>query len=175
MPCATAPNIMEPIYIPHIAKAPEQTWKVPVQDRLQDLETLTPAQGWVQIIHRGGFLEVSAKAEAIMTLTCDRCLQQYNHRVTVNTSEIIWLQEPDEDEDESMAEKEVALDDLVDSLSPQGHFRPDTWLYEQFCLSIPQKQLCDRQCPGIAIENPAEAKPIDRRWASLESFRNQLN
>jgi uncharacterized protein len=164
---------MEPIYIPHIAKAPDQTWKVPVQDRLPDLETLTPAQGWIQIIHRGGFLEVSAKAEAIMTLTCDRCLQQYNHRVTVNTSEIIWLQEPQEDEADPGVEKEVALDDLVDSLSPQGHFRPDTWLYEQFCLSIPQKQLCDRQCPGIPVE--ADAKPIDRRWASLESFRNQLN
>jgi uncharacterized protein len=167
---------MEPIYIPHIAKAPDQTWKVPVHDRLQDLETLTPAQGAIQIIHQGGFLEVSAKAESIMTLTCDRCLQQYNHRVMVDTSEIIWLQEPDEDESDPLVEKEVALDDLVESLSPQGHFRPDIWLYEQFCLSVPQKQLCDRQCPGILIENPVDAaKPIDRRWASLESFKNQLN
>jgi len=167
---------MEPIYIPHIARAPDQTWKVPVQDRLQDLETLTPAQGSVQVVHRGSFLEVSAQAESIMTLTCDRCLQQYNHRLIVDTSEIIWLQEVVEEEVDPMVEREVALDDLVDSLSPQGHFRPNEWLYEQFCLSIPQRKLCDRQCPGIAIKNPSEtAKPIDRRWASLESFKNQLS
>jgi uncharacterized protein len=165
---------MESIYVPHIAKAPEQTWKIVIQDYLADLETLTPVQGTLQARHGGNFLEVKAKAEAIITLTCDRCLQQYNHRVIVNTSEIIWLQEP-EVLDEPMLEREVALDDLVESLSPQGHFQPEAWLYEQFCLSLPQRQLCDRQCQGIAFENPdVPAQPIDNRWASLQSFKDQL-
>jgi uncharacterized protein len=72
-----------------------------------------------------------------------------------------------------MEEREVALGDLVESLPPQGHFRPDEWLYEQFCLAMPQRQLCDRQCPGIAVEQP-EGKAIDRRWASLESLKSHL-
>jgi uncharacterized protein len=164
---------MEPIYIPHIARAPEQTYKIPVQDKLLDLETLTPVQGAIEVRHGGNFLEVKAQAEAIMTLTCDRCLQQYNHRVVVATNELIWLQEPAEDEHDPMEEREVALDDLVESLPPQGHFHPAAWLYEQFCLEIPQRQLCDRQCPGIPVE-PPEGKAIDRRWASLESLKSHL-
>jgi uncharacterized protein len=166
---------MEPIYIPHIARAPEQTYQIPVQEKLLDLETLTPVQGAIEVRHGGNFLEVKAKAEAIMTLTCDRCLQQYNHRLVVNAKELLWLQEPAEDENDPMVEHEVALDDLVESLPPQGHFRPDEWLYEQFCLGIPQRQLCDRRCPGIPVEPSVEpGKAVDRRWASLESFKNQL-
>jgi uncharacterized protein len=119
---------MEPIYIPHIARAPEQTYKIPVQEpKLLDLETLTPVQGTIQVRHGGNFLEIKAQAEAIMTLTCDRCLQQYNHRLSINASELIWLQEVPDEPDEPMVEREVALDDLVESLSPQGHFRPDEW------------------------------------------------
>jgi uncharacterized protein len=167
---------MEPIYIPHIARAPEQTYKIPVEEpKLLDLETLTPVQGTIEVRHGGTFLEVKARAEGIMTLTCDRCLQQYNHRLGINASELIWLQEVAEEEDEPMVEREVALDDLVESLSPQGHFRPDEWLYEQFCLGIPQRQLCDRKCPGIPVDQPVEPeKAVDRRWASLESFKDQL-
>jgi uncharacterized protein len=164
---------MESIFIPHIARAPEQTYKILVQEKLLDLDTLTPIQGAIEVRHGGNFLEVKAKAEAIMTLTCDRCLQQYNHRVKVDTTELIWLQEPAADEYEPMEEREVALVDLVESLPPQGHFRPDEWLYEQFCLGIPQRQLCDRQCPGIAVEQP-EGKAVDRRWASLESLKSHL-
>lgn len=167
---------MEAIYIPQLTRAPEQTENIQVQDYLLDLETLTPVQGTMKVTHRGNYLEVSAQAEAIMTLTCDRCLQQYNHRITVDTSELIWLQE-DPDLDEEDLEREVALEDLVESLDPQGHFKPDEWLYEQFCLAIPQRQLCSRDCKGIPVgENqPQQTSAVDRRWASLESLKNHLS
>lgn len=168
---------MQAIYIPQLTRAPEQTDRIQVQDYLLDLETLTPVQGTMRVTHRGNYLEVAAQAEAIMTLTCDRCLQQYNHRVTVDTSELIWLQAaPETFEDEDL-EREVALEDLVESLDPQGYFKPDEWLYEQFCLAIPQRQLCSQDCKGIAVGNlPPETKPaIDRRWASLETLKNHLS
>lgn len=167
---------MEAIYIPQLTRAPEQTETIQVQDYLLDLETLTPVQGVMKVIHRGNYLEVSAQAEAIMTLTCDRCLQQYNQRIAVDTSELIWLQEtPDDFGDE--LEREVALEDLVESLNPQGYFKPDEWLYEQFCLAIPQRQLCDLDCRGIAVgENqPPTSAGVDRRWASLETLKNHFS
>ncbi|MCU0570420.1 MAG: YceD family protein [Oculatellaceae cyanobacterium Prado106] len=171
---------MQPIYIPQLTKAPEQTWKLTVDEYLPDLETLTPAQGQLQVTHQGNYLEVKAKAEAIMTLTCDRCLQQYNHRLTVNTSELIWLQEPIDEEDLPL-EREVSLDELVETLDPQSHFQPDAWLYEQFCLIIPQRQLCDRNCPGIEVQDnpqqtssPGSEQKRDRRWSSLEALRSNL-
>lgn len=166
---------MEAIFIPQLTKAPEQTDKITIQDHLPGLETLTPVQGIIKITHRGNYLEVKANAVAIVTLACDRCLQQYNHRVVVDTSEIIWLQEPVEDFVEEGIEQEVALEDLVESLSPNGYFHPDEWLYEQFCLALPQRQLCDQDCQGIQVqEQSKQAAPIDRRWASLESLKDSL-
>lgn len=168
---------MEAIYIPQLAKAPEQTEKVDIQDYLPGLETLTPVQGQVQVTHRGNYLEVTAQAETIMTLTCDRCLQQYNHRLAIEASELIWLEEMIEEVDENLAEREVALADLVENLPPNGYFYPAEWLYEQFCLEIPQRQLCDQQCSGIQPQidqHQDTSPPIDRRWASLEALKGNL-
>ncbi|WP_088891698.1 YceD family protein [Leptolyngbya ohadii] len=169
---------MERIYIPQLLKAVDQAETIPVREHLPELETLTPVQGVVRVSHRAGYLEVSGKAEAIVTLTCDRCLQQYNHRLTVDASEVIWLQEPIEPEEEGM-EYEVAFDDLVETLPPNGFFEPATWLYEQFCLALPPRQLCDKQCQGIQVreqgqEEDEKPETVDRRWASLEALRNQL-
>lgn len=167
---------MEAIYIPQLARALEQTERLSVCDYLPNLETLTPVQGEVVVSHRGNYLEVKGRAEAIVTLTCDRCLQQYNHRVTVNTSELIWLQKAEDDPDADLLEREIAFEDLVETLDPEGYFQPTGWLYEQFCLAIPPRQLCDSRCPGIQIDSEETEPPtaIDRRWASLESFRKNL-
>ena len=168
---------MDAIYIPQLARAPGQTETIEVQEYLPDLETLTPVQGQMRVTHQGTYLEVSARAEAIMTLTCDRCLQQYNQRITIEASELIWLQEPVEEPTEEGIEREVALDDLIETLPPQGYFQPAQWLYEQLCLEIPHRKICDANCPGIQIQNnPPAAKPLlDRRWASLESFKENLS
>lgn len=166
---------MEAIYIPQLTKALAQTEVIQVEEFLPNLETLTPIRGRIQVTHRGNFLEVSAQAETIITLTCHRCLQQYNHRLAINTSEIIWLDEA-EQPDNLPLEREVAVEDLIETLSAQGYFYPNEWLYEQLCLEIPQRQLCDQQCAGIqtAAPPPASEESIDRRWASLEALKKQL-
>ncbi len=162
----------EAIYIPQLVRAPEQTERLSVKNYLPDLETLTPVQGTVRVTHRGNYLEVEGKAEAIVTLTCDRCLQQYNHRIVVDASELIWLQAPEDDPDADLLEREVAFEDLVETLDPEGYFQPLDWLYEQFCLAIPPRQLCDLTCQGIQINpEPELPKAVDQRWASLQSLR----
>lgn len=167
---------MEAIYIPQLTKAPQQTEAIEVQEFLPDLETLTPVRGLVVVTHKGTYLQVSAKAEAIMTLTCHRCLQQYNYRLAVDTSEMIWLDATAEHPDLDLLEREVPLEDLVETLSPQGYFDPHTWLYEQMCLAIPQRNLCDRQCPGIPMNHSSSSESLsDRRWASLEALKRQLS
>lgn len=167
---------MDAIYIPQLAKASKPIEEIEVKEFLPGLNTLTPVRGQIRVEHRGNYLEVTAKAETIMTLTCNRCLQQYNHRVVVKTSEIIWLEEVANVEQEFLAEKEIAFDELVETLSPQGYFHPSVWLYEQMCLEIPQRQLCNEKCPGIEQNKNAKIgdKPIDSRWASLQSLKKQL-
>ncbi|NJM97926.1 MAG: DUF177 domain-containing protein [Phormidesmis sp. RL_2_1] len=164
---------MRAIHIPQILNAPNKTLVLEVTEPLLGLETLTPVKGVVRVTHQGNYLDVAGQAEAIMTLACDRCLQSYNSRIQVDTSEIVWLEEP---APEDALEKEVELEDLVESLSPQGDFKPDEWLYEQMCLAIPPKQICRPECPGIEItSNPSETENIDRRWAALAALKQQLS
>lgn len=169
---------MEAIYIPQLTKAPERTEVVEVEDFLPGLETLTPVRGQVKVQHHGNYLEVAGQAETIITLTCHRCLQQYNHRLMIDTSELIWLDETANQPYEGPLEREVAVEDLIETLSPQGYFYPSEWLYEQLCLEIPQRQLCEAECVGIPADKPTvnktPEKAVDRRWASLEALKKQI-
>lgn len=164
---------MRSIHIPQLLNAPNKTMVLDVDEPLSGLDTLTPVKGEMSVTHQGTYLDVRGKAAAIMTLECDRCLQSYNTRIQVDTSEIVWLEEPVSEE---VVEKEVDLEDLVESVPPNGHFKPDEWLYEQMCLAIPQKQICSADCTGIAFDNPKPSadEPVDNRWAALSSLKQQL-
>lgn len=165
---------MEAIHIPWLLRLREQTEAIQFNECIAGLETLTPVRGRLQVKHQGNYLEVSAQAETIVTLSCDRCLQQYNHRLRIDTSELVWLDESAEQLDDGVLEKEVALEDLVETLSPQGYFHPDAWLYEQLCLALPARQLCDSQCSGIQLSDTESASPTDRRWEALNALKKQL-
>lgn len=163
------------IYIPQLAKAPQKSETVQVQTYLPDLETLTPVQGTIHVVHQVTYLDVSAHAETIVTLTCDRCLQQYNHRLALEVSELIWLEEPEDELEVEGLEREVAYDDLVEAVPPDGYFDPAAWLYEQLCLVLPARQLCDQNCPGILVETDQVNPAPDHRWASLETLKHHLS
>lgn len=165
---------MESIHIPWLLKLPEQTETIKFNECIAGLETLIPVRGRMQVIHKGNYLEVSAQAETIITLTCDRCLQQYNHRLKIDTSELVWLDESSDQLDSVALEREIPLEDLVETLPPQGYFYPDAWLYDQLCLAIPPRTLCDQQCPGIQVSDQDSASLGDRRWQALEALKRQL-
>jgi uncharacterized protein len=167
---------MEAIHIPWLLKLPGHTDVIEINQSLPELATLTPVRGRLEVIHQGQYLEVGVQAEAIVTLTCDRCLQQYNHRLAVEASEVLWLDESAQQPDSGPLERETLLEDLVETLPPQGDFQPDAWLYEQICLALPPRQLCDQKCPGIAVDHTEAAtnSANDRRWAALEALKRQL-
>jgi uncharacterized protein len=159
---------MEKIFIPQLSKSVNGTENIQFKQFLENLETLTPVEGVIQVKHQGSFLEVKAQAATIMTLTCDRTLVQFNHRLAINVSELIWLSEPVAVA-KSLKEQEVDFDDLVESLSPTGYFDPAAWLYEQLCLAIPfQKIAPDAPEPEVVSE---KIDTIDKRWAALLSLQ----
>jgi len=44
------------------------------------------------------------------------------------------------------------------------------------CLALPQRQLCDINCPGILTDNSGESSEqgIDNRWSGLKALKKQL-
>jgi uncharacterized protein len=163
---------MDMIHILHLAQMPDQTETVEVQEYLPNLETLTPVQGRLTVSYRDSYLDVLGTVETIVTLTCDRCLQNYNYRLSIDASELIWLDATAEEL--YPPEREVSLDELVETLPPDGYFDPGQWLYDHLCLAVPHRKLCDQDCSGIAVKHDSGATLGDRRWASLESLKNQL-
>lgn len=166
---------MKAIYIPELLKLPEQKDVIEINEYLSGLETLNPVRGCLQVNHQGNYLAVSAQASTIITLVCDRCLQQYNHRLEVDTSELIWLEESAEQVAPAPLEQEITWEDLVEMLPAQGYFQSDTWLYEQLCLEIPPRQICGNQCQGIPIAEVTSESPTDARWDALEALKRQLS
>jgi uncharacterized protein len=165
---------MKPIYVPHLLNAVDQTRSFSFETHFSNLATLVPIRGELSVSHRRTYLEVQGNAETIVTLTCDRCLQCYNHRLSLDTSELIWLEEAAIAEQEPL-EREVGVEELVETLSPQAYFEPDTWLYEQLCLALPQRQICDAACPGIAVEAAQPSSSLtDHRWAALAALQQQF-
>jgi uncharacterized protein len=172
---------MEPLYIPQLANRQDRTLEVIVDGMIPEFDTLTPVRGKIIVKHGGTYLDVSAQIETIVTLKCDRCLQQYNHRLVLDTNEIIWLEAVSTEPERRGVEVKNELEDLVESLAPDGHFPPDAWLYEQLCLALPQRQLCNQDCAGIepiesktVIKPVAEVKKLDHRWGILDTLKDQL-
>jgi len=166
---------MEAIYIPHLLKAPKRTAEIIVDDAIAQLNTLTPVKGKITVRHGGNFLSVASVAETIVTLTCDRCLQHYNHRLEIDTSELIWLESELENVKDLPTEREVSLEDLSETLPPNGHFDPQMWLFEQLSLALPLRKVCGENCPGAAQTASKDENTIDHRWSSLAALKEQLN
>lgn len=160
------------IQLTQLSQKSDQTELIEFEEFLPNLDTLTPVRGRLRVVHQGNYLEVTVKAETIVTLACDRCLQNYNHRLVVKTTELIWLQEDQYQFQTEPVEVEVPFEELVESLSPLGVFDAEAWLYEQFCLAFPHRKLCDPDCAGIPLDDTDTSKPIiDARWASLSKLK----
>ena len=166
---------MNPIYLPSLAHRAEPTETIEFKQFLPDLPTLTPVQASVTVTHHRNYLMVTGQADTIITLTCDRCLQQYNHRLSIQPSEMIWLTDAELDPDHLPLDEELQLDELVETVPETGYFDGQTWIYEQLCLALPQRQLCDPNCGGIELDPSQLPVPlVDRRWAGLEALRGKL-
>ena len=163
---------MEKIFIPQIARAIDATESFEFKELIAGLETLTPVQGVITIRHLGSFLEVAAQAHTIMTLTCDRTLVQFNYRLAIDTSEMIWLAEPLPESDYPK-EREIETGDLVESLSPNGYFDPEAWLYEQLTLAIPYPKIApDAPALDFVDQEPdSESVTVDKRWQIFSSLQ----
>ena len=164
---------MQPIYIPHLLKLPYSSQSIHFDEMIGAMETLTPVRGQITVRHGGTFLEVTAQAETIVTLTCDRCIQCYNQRLEINTKELLWL---DRQSDEILAsERELSWDDLSEAVAPDSHFDVGNWLYEQLSLALPLQNLCGSNCQPPPLPESDTALAIDHRWAALAALKQQLS
>ena len=164
---------MKDIVLPQLFHAPERTETIVFNQMVPDFTSLVPVRGKLTVKHGVTFLEVLLEADTIVTLTCDRCLQQYNQRLTIDTSELIWLDEVEERAQDYPQEQQLALEDLSETLFSGGSFSPQDWLYEQLCLALPMCYLCGKDCQPPST-SPTSDSLIDSRWQTLEKLKRSI-
>ncbi|MBW4698431.1 MAG: DUF177 domain-containing protein [Aphanocapsa lilacina HA4352-LM1] len=153
-----------------LAASPTRSVSVVIDEPIAALPSLTPVQGELAVAHRGDFLEVAGHAQTIVTLACDRCLQQFNHRLATNFEEVIWLEDAPV---EVPLELEVPPAHLDELLPRDGRLDPVYLIYQHLCLELPVRNLCSEQCQGVQTTQPQEPS-LDRRWSALARLREEL-
>jgi uncharacterized protein len=138
-----------------------------VDQPITGLDSLTPVRGVLHVQHHGTALEATTEVEAIVTLTCARCLQRYNHALRADVRELIELR------GEAVSSLDVTTlapgVDLDDQLDANGVFDPEHWLFEQLSLRLPLVNRCGDDCPGPACWGSAPST-TDPRWAALQAL-----
>ena len=125
-------------------------------------------------------LAVDGDLTTIVTLTCDRCLGQFNQQLRCRPSELIWLGEaPPSDEQLQDSEDVSAMEGLMECLDPRGRFDPEQWVFEQLNLQLPVVNHCGSDCPGPPLpttssDDPSNGSaPVDPRWQALRSLQHE--
>ncbi len=157
---------LTPVSLAELRALPEgKEWLV--EQRIAELESLTPVRGQVLAIHHGTALEVRGEAQTIVTLCCARCLQQYNHGLRAEVQELIEFQGGSGPQGEDLLCP--GGEDLDDRLDPMGQFDPERWLFEQLSLQLPLVNRCGSDCPGPARWGTAPTT-ADPRWEALKAL-----
>ena len=172
---------LEPVPLQELrALGTAKVWDV--EGELDELPSLTPVRGHVSAEHRGNVLAVEGKLSTIVTLCCDRCLNQFNQKLICTPSELIWLGDEQPTADELELSGEVAeMEGLVDVLDPRGQFDPQQWAFEQLNLLLPVVNHCGDHCPGPPglqqqpVIPDTKTKAVDPRWQALQQLQQQID
>ena len=172
---------LEPVPLQELrALGTAKVWDV--EGELDELPSLTPVRGHVSAEHRGNVLAVEGKLSTIVTLCCDRCLNQFNQSLSCTPSELIWLGDEQPTADELELSGEVAeMEGLVDVLDPRGQFDPQQWAFEQLNLLLPVVNHCGDHCPGPPglqrqpMLPDTKTKAVDPRWQALQQLQQQID
>jgi len=179
----TSGDDLRPVPIQELRLLAEgRRWQV--DQHLSELKSLTPVRGSLSAVHRGNVLELAGEATTIVTLCCDRCLQQFNHSLSFSSHELLWLGEQARSSGikaeallgaggstgEAGSMLDLEADDLCESIDPNGSFEPEHWLFEQLSLRLPLVSRCGAECPGPATWSSEEGS-VDSRWAALRKLK----
>ena len=123
-----------------------------------------------------GKAHIRGNINAAITLDCTRCLEPVAEHIDVSFDDVFV----DASEELAADESEVGVEELDESLVPEGKIDIAEVVREQILLALPDQIFCKEDCKGLcpkcgAILNLIDCKcaddEIDPRWAALKSLR----
>lgn len=122
-----------------------------------------PVQVRGAVRNRAGAMELNARLDTVLSLTCDRCAKPFEREKTVEYNTLLAFE---------LANGEN--DDIV-LLNKDGELEMDELMREVFLLEMDTKNLCSEECKGLCsgcgadlnVEPCRCKKEIDPRLAKL--------
>mgnify|MGYP002472126617 CR=1 FL=1 len=119
-----------------------------------------------QVRTRASALELKARLDTVLSLTCDRCAKPFQREKTVEYGTLLAFE---------LANGES--DDIVE-LDQDGGLELDELMREVFLLEMDTKNLCSQDCRGLCpgcgadlnVETCRCKREIDPRWAKLSQL-----
>lgn len=149
-----------------MAEAGQCRFTVPIKARLK-------AQMVAQIV------ELDGEVETVATLSCDRCVKEFEVPVKAKFSVAFCSELPElSDDDEDGAE--IRAEDMGLTLYHGDEIELDEVIAEQVVLAVPVHPLCEKQCKGLCSscganlnDGPCECKPKEYpgKFAALKDFK----
>lgn len=161
--------MLKPVRLDDVRRARHQTLTVEFREMIDGFESLVPVEGSIQLTHGSTFVELAAQASTIVTLTCHRCLKQFNHRLSLEFGEILIIEAPSADP--LPVDLEIDSEDLAERIPPHGEIDLMDWAYQHLHLSMPMQTPCASDCSGIAVDPASQGPQTDPRWAILQSLK----
>lgn len=129
----------------------------------------------LEIRRIAGGVEVNGRITGEVTLSCYRCLEEFEFPLSLDVREhALWLSEHEMDEDDEQATEYMVTDGVLD-LEPV--------IRDAVCLAFPARRVCDEGCRGICElcgaslnTDPCgcDTARVDARLKPLEELKKRL-
>ncbi len=142
---------------------------------MEDIKTSGPVVGTASLTRMGDQVYLAGNVEARLTLSCDRCLEDFFAEISTSFTYLFAPASVEEPAERAMRIEDVELAQYDGIHIPTAHvFR------EQILLNIPERKLCSDTCKGICPNCGANLnretctcthKDPDSAFAVLESLK----
>lgn len=153
------------IEIAEIERTPDKTLLYEFDDEIKELNNCR-VKADLEFKSVGGYIEVSGHAEGVITLECDRCLNEFEYNFDFDIEETFAKHSL---YDEYSQEVEIQSGQFITDLNGEKEIDVCDLLYQSVILNLPNKKVCGINCNEGLFVSDEDMKIHDDR---MDIFKN---
>ena len=155
---------MHKILIEDIEKEPNKTLFYEFNDFMKEFEADVYAD--LELKSLGQFIEVSGTVQGKLKLICDRCLNEFDYKLSIDIEETFAKQSL---QDEYSSEFELTRGQFITDLNGEKEIDIYDLLYQSVILALPNKKVCGINCNEDMFMSDEDYHVHDSR---MDVFKN---
>ncbi len=136
------------IKISELENSKNKTQLISFSEIYEEFNKSVPVKANLEIQVIGELIKISGNIEALLNLTCDRCLKEFTKELKFRTEEYYIKNSLN---DNYINEYEIKDNNFLEDLNGQNEIDISNFVYQCVILHIPNKLVCDINCKGEEI------------------------